>query len=475
MFRGAGLAILCLTVCLFVSLGVRGNSVGQSSDRTVTTFNKDVAPIIQAHCMVCHRQGQIGPMSLTSYKEVRPWAKAIREVVVQRRMPPWHSDPHYGEWSNDRRLSDSDINAIVAWVDAGVKEGDPKDLPPNPQFSDDWAIGKPDAVFTMKDEQSIDSNSPDDYVWQTVPTNFTEDKWVQALEVRAGNATIVHHAAILMQEADSNKDLVKARNKRRQAASGQEQSIFIKVNGINRVSPSAPVLDDACTKISSDGALDRSDSGTDIMNLLGGLAPGKGPDSFPEGMALKIPAGASLVFQMHYANFTGKPQKDRSSVGLIFARKPPRQRIYCAPISNYLFQIPPGAENHRVTACYTAREDIHIIRLSPHMHLRGKAMEVSALYPDGRSAMLLSVPTYFFAWQTAYQARSPIAIPKGSRLEVTAHFDNSSKNKYNPEPKALLRWGDSTRDEMMSCVTYYYVDNERLQTAERAALGHPRN
>jgi hypothetical protein len=410
-------------------------------------------------------------MSFTSYREVRPWAKAIKEVVVQRRMPPWHSDSHYGEWSNDRRLSDADISTIVAWVDGGVKEGDPKDLPANPLFPDEWAIGKPDVVLTMKEEQNIDANSPDDYVWQTVPTNFTEDKWVQALEVRAGNPAIVHHAAILMQEANSNKDLVNARNNRRQAASGQEQSIFVKVNGINRVSMSAPVLDDACSKISSDGALDRSNSSTDILNLLGGLAPGKGPDIFPEGMALKIPAGASLVFQMHYANFTGKPQKDRSSVGLIFSKKPPSQRIYCAPISNYLFQIPPGANNHRVTACYTAREDIHIIRLSPHMHLRGKSMEVSAHYPDGRTGILLSVPTYLFAWQTAYQAKVPLALPKGSRIVVTAHFDNSSNNKYNPEPKALLRWGDSTRDEMMSCVTYYFVDSERLHQKEPAARG----
>jgi hypothetical protein len=462
MGRGALSAALSILACGMVAGLSTVNSSGQSAAKGVVTFNKDVARIIQNNCMVCHRSGQIGPMALTNYKEVRPWAKAIREAVVQRTMPPWHADPHYGNWSNDRRLSDADINTISAWVDGGVKEGDPADLPKSPVFSDDWAIGKPDVVFTMKEEQVIQANSPDDYIWQTIPTNFTEDKYIQALEIKAGNPAIVHHAALLMQEADNKKDLVQARNKRRQTASGEDKPIFEKIDGINRVSLKAPVLDDACSKISADGALERSDSSTDIMNLLGGLAPGKGPDSFPEGMVLKIPAGASLVFQMHYANFTGNVQKDRSSVGLIFAKKPPTKRIYCAPISNYLFEIPPGASNHLATACYTARENIHIIRFSPHMHLRGKDMEVSARYPDGRSETLLSVPNYFFSWQTAYQAKAPVAVPKGTRIAVTAHFDNSANNKFNPDSKALLRWGDSTRDEMLSCVTYYYVDDERL-------------
>jgi hypothetical protein len=405
-------------------------------------------------------------MSFLTYKEVRPWAKAIRDAVVDRKMPPWHADPHYGQWSNDRRLSESEIRTILDWVDAGAKEGDPKDLPPNPVFPDEWAIGKPDVVFTMREEQTVKADSPDEYTWHTIPTNFTEDKYIQALEVRPGNPAVVHHAAILIQDPKNNKDLVEARNHRRQGASGQAQPIFTKVNGINRVSMAAPVIDDGCAKISADGALDRNDNKTDLINILGGLAPGKGPDVFPEGMALKVPAGALLVFQMHYANFTGKPQKDRSSIGLIFAKKPPERRIYPVPISNYLFKIPAAADNHKVTACYTAREDIHVFRLSPHMHLRGKDMEVRAQYPDGAAEILLSVPGYNFSWQTAYQTKRPLAIPKGSRIMVTAHFDNSAGNKYNPDPGAVLRWGDATRDEMMSCIVYYYVDGENQKVAD---------
>jgi cytochrome c553 len=428
------------------------------------TFSEDVAPIFHRHCAACHRPGGMGPMSLVNFKDARPWAKSIRESVINRQMPPWPADARYGHWSNDRRLSDADLNTIVAWVDGGVKEGNPKQAPPAPQFNDEWTMGKPDAVITMDRDHTIKANGPDDYVWYTVPANFTEDRFIQAVEIRPGNAAIVHHAAILVQRPNGSKDLVEARKQRQQVGSGEAQNIFVQEGGLNRVSPSAPVFDDGCANAKADGALGRDNDNTDITNVLSGLAPGKGPDVFPEGMALRIPAGSDIIFQMHYSNPTGKTQTDRTSVGLRFAKQKPERLLYPRPISNYLFKLPPRVENHRVTACYTAREDIHVLRFLPHMHLRGKSMEVKAFYPDGRSEILLSIPNYQFNWQTAYEARQPISIRKGTRLMVTAHYDNSAKNKYNPNPDATARWGDATGDEMMSCFIYYYVDGEKLKT-----------
>ncbi len=366
------------------------------------TFTKDVAPIFYQRCAACHRPGEIAPMSLMSYKEARPWAKSIREKVTTREMPPWHADPAYGHFKNDRRLSPKEIETIVAWIDGGAKEGDAKDLPPLPHFTEGWQIGKPDVVLTMPHEFHVPATGVIDYQYMTIPTNFTEDRWVQAIEIRPGNRAVVHHVIAFLLGPDG------------QAGAGRKGGLG---NG----------------------------SG---MESLGGTAPGEQPAIFPEGVARLVKAGSQIVLQMHYTP-NGTAQTDRTSVGLIFSKQPPQKPMAGGAALNPLFLIPPGAESHEVHSSYTFREDVHIMTLMPHMHLRGKDFQYRLVYPDGTSKIILSVPRYDFNWQTRYELAEPIAAPQGSRLECVAHFDNSARNKSNPDPTKTVHWGQQTWDEMM--------------------------
>ena len=388
----------------FAALGFVTLPVTRASDAKknakVVTFNKDVAPIFFKNCAECHRAGEIAPMSLMSYKEARPWAKSIKEKVINREMPPWHADPHYGEFSNDRRLSQKDVDTIVAWVDGEAKEGDRKDLPPAPKFADGWNIGKPDKIFYLPEEYSVPATGVVAYKYFSVPTNFKEDMWVQAAEIRPGSRAVVHHIIVFVQ-------------------GGREQ-----------------------------------------QRLLVGYAPGEQPAVMSKGLARKIPAGSNLVFQVHYTP-TGTEAKDRSYVGLIFAKEPPEKELVTRPVMNMKFAIPPGDPNYRVESTYTFTENAHIHSLMPHMHLRGKDFEYRVTYPDGTSKVILSVPKYDFGWQSYYMLKEPVAAPKGTRLDCVAHFDNSEKNKHNPDPTKEVLWGDQTWEEMMIGWMSFTYDNQK--------------
>ncbi|HLG15966.1 MAG TPA: cytochrome c [Blastocatellia bacterium] len=386
---------LAATACLIAL------PAGASDNKRINvTFNKDVAPILNKNCVQCHRPGEIAPMSLMSYKDARPWARSIREKVVGRVMPPWHADPRHGEFMNDRRLSHDDVETIAAWVDQGAKEGNPKDLPPSPSFLDGWNIGKPDVIFYLPQEYTVPAAGVVEYKYFSVPTNFTEDKWIQAAEVRPGSRSAVHHVIVFIQKGTERK-------------------------------------------------------------LLVGYAPGEQPAVIPAGLGRKVPAGANLVFQMHYTT-NGTETKDRSYVGLIFSKETPRSEILTRPVMNARFAIPPGDPNYRVDSTYTFTEDSHIHSLMPHMHLRGKDFEFRVTYPDGTSRVILSVPKYDFAWQSYYMLKEPLAAPKGTRLDCVAHFDNSEKNKFNPDPKKEVRWGDQTWEEMMIGWMSYTLDKSRV-------------
>ncbi|HEU0173548.1 MAG TPA: DUF3471 domain-containing protein [Blastocatellia bacterium] len=421
------------------------------------TFAKDVAPILFKNCAVCHRPDDIGPFSVLSYKDARPWAKSIREKVASREMPPWGADPRHGEFSNDTRLKQSEIDTIVAWVDGGAKEGDPKDLPPAPDFSDAWRISKPDVTLTMPDEYTLDSRGADDYIYFRVPTNFTEDKWVQAAEFRPGNKRVVHHAVVFIetpQMIEAAKTIAKRSGREfdpRNGASVFErapgpEALFFKEGTVWRTKADAPVVDDACAQSNTNA---RSVSATAGSTILTFYAPGKNPDVYPPGTAKRIPAGSNLILQMHYSKATGKPETDRTSVGIVFAKQPIEKTIETLTVINSLFLIPPGAENHEATACYNVPRDLQFVNYFPHMHVRGKDMKYEVVYPDGRRETLLQVDKYNFNWQTLYILRNPLPIPKGSRFVVTAHFDNSAKNKYNPDPTKPVRFGEPTYDEML--------------------------
>jgi mono/diheme cytochrome c family protein len=454
------IAALCLTLIPVASTS--------DSKKATATFSKDVAPIFFKNCAECHRPGEAAPMSLLSYKDARPWARSIKEKVVTREMPPWHADPHFGQFSNDRRLSQRDIDTISAWVDGGAAEGNPKDLPPAPKFVEGWSIGKPDLVLSMAEEFTLDAKGPDEYQYFEIPTNFTEDKYVQFAEARPGNRKIVHHIIAFVQPPPkggqpqpkmTKEEIEKYREQM------EKESIFYRDGFLMRMKTDVPVYDDGCALPSGGSGFRRDGGGQDNFqgDLLAGFAPGMNATYLEPGSVKRIPAGSKIVFQLHYSKSSGKIEKDRSMIGLIFAKEPPDKHVFTHPISNNYFKVPPGAENHRVTACWTTKDDIHLITMMPHMHLRGAAMEFKAFYPDGRSEVLLNVPNYSFSWQTVYYTKKSLAIPKGTRIVVTAHFDNSAKNKHNPDPTQAVRFGEPTYDDMMIGWINYTVDSQHLR------------
>jgi mono/diheme cytochrome c family protein len=454
-----------IATALLSSVIVAGISGRADSSASEATFSKDVAPIFFEHCAECHRPGEAAPMSLLSYKDARPWARSIREKVLKRQMPPWHADPHYGEFSNDRRLTQRQINTIVAWVDGAAKEGDPADLPAAPHFVEGWSIGKPDLVLQMPEEFTLEASGPDEYQYFEIPTNFKQDVFVQRAEARPGNRRIVHHiiAFVVPPAKDGSQRTLTREDIERARKENEKRSIFYKDGFLMRVKADAPVVDDGCS-IANGGGGDTIDFKRDQPNLelLAGFAPGMNPAILDAGTVKRIPAGSKILLQMHYSKTARSVQKDRSMVGLIFAKTPGDKHQYTWPIANTYFRIPPGAENHEVTACWTANDDIHLQTLMPHMHLRGKSMRIEAFYPNGKSEILLNVPQYDFSWQTVYYLKKPVALPKGTKLVVTAHFDNSSKNKYNPDPAQAVRFGDPTYDDMMIGWINYTVDKEHL-------------
>jgi hypothetical protein len=379
------------------------------------TFHKDVLPVLQKNCQGCHRAGEAAPMSLVTYQESRPWARAIKEAVLTKRMPPWFADPAHGKWTNDRSLSQADRDILVAWADTGAREGDAKDAPPPRQFVAGWNIGQPDAEFEMPADYEVPAQGTIEYTYYVVPTNFTEDKWVQKAEIRPGNRAVVHHVIAFIRKPGS-KWL-------REAKAGE---------------PFVP-------RKKKEGG---RDEGEGSGEFLVGFAPGTVPEALEPGEGKLIPAGSDIVFQMHYTA-NGKAGRDRSKVGMIFAKEPPKYRVFTAAAMNRKFVIPAGAPNHRVDSEITFYEDGVVTAFLPHMHLRGKAFEYRVVYPTGEKQVLLRVPRYDFNWQLSYYLEKPLVMPKGTKIECSAHFDNSANNPANPNPNIEVKWGDQSWEEMM--------------------------
>ncbi len=385
------------------------------------TFSRDVAPIIFKNCASCHRPGDIAPMSLLTYDQVRPWAKSIREKVALGQMPPWHSTAPRGTFSNDRRLTDQEKDTISRWVSAGAPQGDPKDLPAAPKFAEGWEIGTPDVVLPMPKPFAVPASGTINYQYFVVQTNFTEDKWVQAIEVRPGVRSVVHHVLVFAREPGS-------------AA---------------RPAGYSPVV----PKPFRPGGGAAIGPGT----LVATTAPGTNAMTFGPGDAIRIKAGASLLFQIHYTA-NGTPTMDQTSVGIIFAKQPPQREIRNNAFLNAQLVVPPGADNEPVESAILFNEDAHITALFPHTHVRGKSWEYRLVDPNGRSEVILAVPKYDFNWQTYYIFAKPLAVAKGSRLEATAHFDNSAANPSNPDPMVEVHWGEQTWQEMQYTGITYYLD-----------------
>jgi len=391
------------------------------------TFSKDVSPILYDNCVTCHRPGEVAPMSLITYKDARPWSRAIKEKVLTGEMPPWHADPAYGRFLNDRRLSEAEKETIVQWVDAGAPEGDPGDLPLAPEFAEGWTIGNPDIVISMAKPYEVPAEGEIKYQYFPTPTGFTEDKWVQAIELRPGARSVVHHILLFAREPGD----------RRPAAFRQ-----VALGG------------------SSEGSETREpalESGGATGNLIATTAPGTNALIFQPGMAMRIKAGSTLVFQVHYTS-NGAPATDVSSVGMVFAKEPPAKEIRAGQFINARFVLPPGASRERVDSEIVFTDDARIWALFPHTHLRGKSWEYRLVYPDGRSVVVLSVPNYDFSWQTYYEFAEPLVVPRGTRLQASAYYDNSAANRANPDPTAAVRWGDQTWEEMQYSGIAYSVD-----------------
>jgi peroxiredoxin len=358
------------------------------------TYSKHIAPIFNARCVRCHREKEIAPFTLTSYDDVLGWEDTILEVIADNRMPPWFANPEHGQFANDARLSSEERELIATWVENGMPEGDPADLPQPPQFTVGWKIPPPDQVIKMNDSPfAVPAEGTVDYKRFVVDPGWDEDKYIVAAEARPENRAVVHHILV-----------------------------YVIPPGARR---------------------------PDLRQVLVGYAPGGLPIKLPEGVALHVRGGSKLLFEMHYTP-NGNPQSDLSYAGVCFTEKSKVKKLIRGRIAlTSRFQIPPHEANHKVVAYYKSPSDEMLLSMTPHMHLRGKSFRYEARYPDGQREVLLDVPAYDFNWQLKYVLQEPKKLPRDTVVECTAVYDNSAANLSNPDPSRPVRWGDQSWDEMM--------------------------
>ena len=429
---------------------------------SVPTYTKDVAPILFKNCTGCHRPGEIGPMSLLTYDDVRPRAKDIRDKVADGVMPPWHADKTHGAFANDRSLSDVDKATLIRWANNGAPKGDPKDMPAAPTYAEGWTLGTPDLVLEMPVDYKVPADGFVEYEYFEIPTNFTEDKWVQSVEVRPGARAVVHHVIVTARPAKPEP-----RPGGFTFAKGMEIP-----KGQTGGGPQAQGPDPKHGKGQSLFPAPQR-----LGVFVGAYAPGTSAFQWEPGSATRIPAGATLVMQMHYTP-NGKEVTDRTKIGITFAKEPPKTEIRLGSLQNGQLKIPAGEKDYSIAAEMTTLTDVTLRSMLPHTHLRGKSWEYTATYPDGRSEVILSVPKYDFNWQTEYVFAEPLKLPKGTKIRAVAHYDNSAGNKSNPDPTTDVAWGDQTWEEMMFTAYTYSIDgvkpgeNYRLELPGRGRGGH---
>ncbi len=474
-------ALSVLAGAWILSCGVVADVAAQATAPAGPTFTKDVAPILNKHCVSCHRPGEIGPMSFQSYETTRPWARSIKDKVVKREMPPWAADPaHSMKMGNDRSLRQAEIDTLVAWAGAGAPRGNPADLPPAPTFASGWQLGEPDFVFEQPVAWTVkpDAQEPYLYFYEKIP--FSDDKFATGVEIRPSNFSVVHHSGVYIVDIPDGYTV--------------KDGYLYDADG-KQVPPSVPM-----------GKKATSGDGTPLAGAdkIISYVPGRGYERYPDGYAKRVPAGKYVRWVMHY-NPTGQPETDRSKLGLWWAKGPVRQEVlnlqagdpvpgsggrglYFAQGKEVLYEsddttgrrgktpvIPPYIADFKMMGITPVNEPITLYALTPHMHLRGKSMKWWVTYPDGREEVILDVPNFDFNWQIQYELAAPLRIPAGSKITNVAVYDNSINNKWNPAPEKEVYWSEQSWDEMYQPTTQFSVDSQDLTKAvKRPTSEQPR-
>jgi peroxiredoxin len=395
---------------------------GKSGEPIAVTYHNRISRIIQRNCLECHREGGLAPFSLATYDDVEDYAGMIRVVVERGIMPPWFAAPHEQDepslwWANDRSLSEADKADLMTWLKSSQRIGDAADAPRPREFPDEWAIGKPDAVVQLPNPIGVKATGRMPYQHVRIETKFGEEKWVQAVELQPTDRAVVHHVLVFVQDG-------------RGADEVDERGGF-----------------------------------------LAAYVPGNSSQVYPDGFAKKLPAGATLTFQLHYTP-NGVATQDQTRLGIVFAKQPPQHVVRNEGIANLRLSIPPGASNHAEHAKLDVPTDIKLLAVMPHMHLRGKAFRFDLVSPNGNRHRLLDVPRYDFNWQLEYRLAEPLDVPRGSRIELTGWYDNSADNPANPDPTQTVRWGPQTEDEMMLGYVEYYVPSETVTSTAGTPKQH---
>ncbi|HZH97680.1 MAG TPA: hypothetical protein VEX38_01805, partial [Fimbriimonadaceae bacterium] len=393
---------------------------------TKVNYAEHIAPILNRACLECHRPGEVAPFSLVSYEQARKWAPMIAIATESRRMPPWKAVHGFGEFLDENRLTETEIETLKRWEKAGMPKGDVKKIPAAPKFHEGWALGKPDLVLQPEKVFKLEADGSDVYRNFVFQNTSEQTRYVTAMDVKPGNTKVVHHV-IAFVDTSGRADALEARQ-----ADGQA----------------------GYTTFGGPGFLPDTS--------LGGWAPGLRPRFTPEGTAFELKPGAKIVMQVHYHK-SGKAEEDQTRMGIYLAKQPPKQVMQLAWIANPLFRIPPGAKDHKIQMTYTVGSDRTFYSFLPHMHLLGKSMKATAELPDGTVKPIIFVDDWDFNWQMNYALKEPLRLPKGSKIRVEGVYDNSAENPRNPNnPPKPITWGEETTDEMFLLVGAFTIDGRML-------------
>ena len=390
------------------------------------TYTRDIAPILFANCSGCHRPGEVAPFPLLAYQDAQKRAAQLATVTQSKYMPPWKPDTRFSTFKDTHILTAEQIGTLKQWAEEGAKEGNPKDLPAAPKFAAGWTIGAPDAIFEPAKDYPLTAEGSDVYRCFVVPTSYTEDRYISTIDVRPGNRAVVHHLIAYLDTSGKARQM--------EAASSDGLPGFTAFGGL----------------------------GFAAAGTLGGWAPGSMPHPLPEGVGILLPKGADIVLQVHYHK-SGKPETDRTKIGVYFCKGPVDKRARMAAITSRGLRIPADEANYEAAGSQEIKNDITVLQVAPHMHLIGHDMTVTATLPGGDKKPLIRIPDWDFNWQGFYTLQDPLKLPGGSTVNMVAHFDNSTRNPRNPNsPPKRVTWGEQTTNEMCIAFALYTVDSEHL-------------